>query len=118
MKKQLFGLFFLVLLIITLFAQNPPDTLWTRTYGGIGWDVGNGITIDDAGNSYVTGYFRETATFGSYSLTSSGWRDIFIAKLNCTLSIENEINPTEIGLSNYPNPFNPSTTISLQQTAK
>ena len=37
---------------------------------------------DNAGNSFITGYFNNTATFGSTSLTSSGLQDIFIAKYN------------------------------------
>ena len=94
--------------------------LWTTQAGGTGWDEGTGISIDDAGNSYVTGWFTDTATFGSYTLTNtnSGYEDIFVAKLNSTLSAENEISPTINILSNYPNPFNPSTTISFSLTAE
>ena len=90
--------------------------LWTTRAGGIGWDEGYGITIDDAGNSYVTGIFRETVAFGSYSLTSNGSFDIFVAKLNSSVLAENYIIPTEIVLSNFPNPFNPETTISFSVT--
>ena len=81
--------------------------------GGIEEDVGYGITIDNTGNCYITGEFRGTATFGSYSITSNGDEDIFVAKLNSSVFVENGIIPTEIQLSNYPNPFNPSTTISF-----
>ena len=56
--------------------------LWATQAGGSGSDEGYGITLDDAGDSYVTGYFEETATFGTYSLTSSGDSDIFIAKMD------------------------------------
>ncbi|MCK4654640.1 MAG: SBBP repeat-containing protein [Candidatus Cloacimonetes bacterium] len=90
--------------------------LWATKAGGIDDDVGLGITIDDAGNIYMTGYFKDTATFGSYSLTSSGYTDIFVAKLNSSVFAENEIIPTEMGLSNYPNPFKPSTTIYFSVT--
>ncbi|NQV17956.1 MAG: SBBP repeat-containing protein [Armatimonadetes bacterium] len=55
---------------------------WAIQAGGISDDSGYGITIDDAGNSYVTGYFKDTATFGSYTLASSGWEDIFVAKID------------------------------------
>jgi len=55
---------------------------WATRAGGTDWDAGYGITIDNAGNCYVTGYFEGTATFGFYSLTSSGENDIFVAKLD------------------------------------
>ena len=87
--------------------------LWATQAGGNDWDFGGGIIIDTAGNSYVTGNFYGTATFGSHSLISSGGEDIFVAKLNSSVSAENEIIPAVNSLSNYPNPFNPSTTIQF-----
>ena len=86
---------------------------WVTQAGGIFHDIGRAIALDDAGNTYVTGTFNETAIFGSYSLTSSGYWDIFVAKLGNDASVENEIIPTKMELSNYPNPFNPITTISF-----
>ena len=90
--------------------------LWATKAGGSGSgsDCGYSIALDSVGNSYVTGWFYETATFGSISLTSCGSHDIFVAKLNSSVSADDEIIPTEIELSNYPNPFNPSTNISYQ----
>ncbi|MDO9578414.1 MAG: SBBP repeat-containing protein [Candidatus Cloacimonadales bacterium] len=93
---------------------------WATRAGGSTIDVGEAITIDNNGNSYVTGRFYGTATFGSYSLTGSGEGDIFVAKLGNETSVENEFIPTKMELSNYPNPFNPETTISfsIQQNSK
>jgi flagellar hook assembly protein FlgD len=65
------------------------------------------------GHCYVTGRYRSTFNCGSYSLPSSGDWDIFVAKLGNDTSVENEIIPTKMELSNYPNPFNPSTTIEF-----
>jgi len=45
-------------------------------------DVGEGIAVDSSGNAYVTGTFRDTATFGDTNLTSRGYSDIFVAKLS------------------------------------
>lgn len=38
------------------------------------------VATDAAGNSYVAGSFAGTARFGAYTLTGSGYTDIFIAK--------------------------------------
>ncbi|MCK5052304.1 MAG: SBBP repeat-containing protein [Candidatus Cloacimonetes bacterium] len=87
--------------------------LWAMNAGGSEHDGGLGIAIDDDGNSYLTGFFHDTATFGTYSLINSGGNNIFVAKLGNDTSVENEIIPTKLELSNFPNPFNPSTTISF-----
>jgi Beta-propeller repeat len=61
--------------------------LWAKRAGGTGSDGGSGIAVDASGNSYVTGNFSGTATFGfgeanQKTLTSEGDFDIFIAKYN------------------------------------
>ena len=56
--------------------------LWAVNAGGNREDLGYGIAVDDAGNACVTGYFKDTATFGSHTLTASGNTDIFVAKID------------------------------------
>ena len=56
--------------------------IWVRQAGGSDNDLGYGIAIDNNGNSYVTGYFEDTAAFGSNFITSSGSSDIFVAKMD------------------------------------
>jgi len=53
---------------------------WVKKAGGTGIDIGSGISTDAIGNSYVTGWFNNSATFGSTQITSNGNADIFIAK--------------------------------------
>jgi hypothetical protein len=61
-----------------------PDgtVLWATRMGGTSWDESYSMALDGSGNTYVTGYFQGTATFGTTTLTSSGNQDIFVAKLN------------------------------------
>jgi hypothetical protein len=55
--------------------------LWTRSIGGNSNDVGSNVTTDEQGNLFLTGYFQSsTINFESYSLTNSGFSDIFISK--------------------------------------
>ena len=57
--------------------------LWVVNAGGIQDEKATGITVNAAGEIFITGVFRGTSPFGSTTLTSiSGSQDIFIAKLD------------------------------------
>ncbi|MDP8202336.1 MAG: hypothetical protein P9M11_09410 [Candidatus Tenebribacter burtonii] len=76
---------FLILIFFTysvVLLSQAPDWQWATRAGGIYEDNGNAIAIDCYGNSYSTGLFKSTADFGSYSLTSSGISDIYVAKMD------------------------------------
>ncbi|MFA7028830.1 MAG: SBBP repeat-containing protein, partial [Candidatus Cloacimonadaceae bacterium] len=62
--------------------DSDGNWLWAQKAGGTSDDGGYSIAIDSSGNSYVTGYFHSTASFGNITLTSSGSYDIFVAKLD------------------------------------
>lgn len=59
---------------------------WAVNVGADSFDYGVGITSDNDGNVYVTGYYDGTVDFdsgvGEFNLTSVGGGDIFILKLN------------------------------------
>ena len=57
---------------------------WAQKAGGSGSDRPTSIKTDAAGNSYITGFFYGTATFGGYMVTASGAQDVFIAKYDNT----------------------------------
>lgn len=60
--------------------------LWTDTIGGMYFDAGRSIALDGTGNVYITGYFEDIADFnpdtGTFNLTSAGYKDIFILKID------------------------------------
>ncbi len=60
--------------------------VWAKAIGGQNNCIGYGITVDLFGNVYTTGFFWYTVDFdpgpGTFDLTSAGWTDIFISKLD------------------------------------
>ncbi|MGB2984885.1 MAG: IPTL-CTERM sorting domain-containing protein [Phycisphaerae bacterium] len=62
--------------------DSAGNVVWAESAGGTDFDEGDGIAVDGSGNSYVTGKFEGTATFGATTLTSAGAIDVFVAKLS------------------------------------
>ncbi|MCF8252986.1 MAG: hypothetical protein K9H61_03410 [Bacteroidia bacterium] len=56
--------------------------VWIQTAGGNGEDAASSVSVDNNGNSYVVGSFRNSANFGTTTVTSNGSDDAFIAKYN------------------------------------
>jgi len=84
-KILLSTLFASLLFAANLSAQNP-NLAWAKQMGGTENDAGNSITTDANGNIYTTGYFSGTVDFdpgvATTKLTSAGYLDIFIQKLD------------------------------------
>jgi hypothetical protein len=53
---------------------------WLKKMGGIKNDKGSGLTIDINGHVYITGMFRDSATFENQTLASECDSKLFIAK--------------------------------------
>ena len=57
------------------------------SFGGTSTDSVNDISVSSSGDVYITGYFRDSATFGTTTLTGKGREDIFVAKLDKDLKL-------------------------------
>ena len=62
--------------------DNNGNWQWAIKAGSVDWDGGYNNITDDSGNNYVTGVFKNVATFGSHTLTSYGNYDIFVTKID------------------------------------
>ncbi|TRX04688.1 T9SS type A sorting domain-containing protein [Flavobacterium gawalongense] len=64
------------------------NLVWAKAMGGTSSDIGYGISTDAVGNVYTTGYFQGTVDFdpnaGVSNLTSAGFADVFVTKLDAT----------------------------------
>jgi gliding motility-associated-like protein len=77
--RLLFWLFILLAVSpVSLFAQK----YWMERAGSSTIDEASGISLDDSNNTYTTGYFTGTASFGTFSLTDLGVSDVFVTKTN------------------------------------
>ncbi len=92
---------FYTIILFALIAINgnsqAPNWTWAKSaIGGGAAAFGISITIDANGNSYVTGRFDSTMTFGSAILNSVG-QDIFVAKYDPSGNVIWATSATGIG---------------------
>lgn len=58
--------------------------LWARqnTYSGNALAQGKRIAVDDSSNVYISGQYRGTIALGGFSISNTGWYDVYVAKLD------------------------------------
>lgn len=77
------------LLIFVLFLSNQSASaqgfVWVKSYGGSEKDKGKDLGVDQFGNQYISGFFRDQMTMGAINLQAVGGptdEDIFISKMD------------------------------------
>lgn len=72
--------------IFILKLNSNGDFIWAKRLGSDNLDFASAMVLDDSGNIYLTGMFKETVDFdpgnGSFNLTAKGGWDIFVLKLD------------------------------------
>jgi hypothetical protein len=72
--------------VYLLKLNGTGDFLWAKQLGGPGSDAATSLTLDESGNIFSYGQFSGIADFNpgpeKYELTTHGYYDIFIMKLN------------------------------------
>jgi len=63
-------------------SAEAPSFRWSQRVGGEHHDYGTGIAVDDYGNTFVVGYFRDIGIFDHHKLESNGEADVVVAKLD------------------------------------
>jgi hypothetical protein len=58
------------------------EHLWSHGFGGMNDDTSYDIVADSAGNVLITGSFQNMADFGGGQLSSAGYTDVFVVKLD------------------------------------
>jgi hypothetical protein len=95
--------------------DSSGNTLGLMSGGGSSDDISYGLKCR-AGNVYLTGSFKNTATFGSNNITSAGLDDIFIAKIDKIVSSSSRVNIIAHvqSIEIFPNPAKDQITVNLK----
>lgn len=102
--------------LLVLKFSTSGSLLFAKVSSGNGESRGDAISLDNSGNIFISGNFSNSVNFDTISVAGTGLVNIFISKLTnpLTAAVQTQSGiPVNYSLSNYPNPFNPSTSIKF-----
>jgi gliding motility-associated-like protein len=67
--------------IFVMKTNDAGNPIWAVKAGGAGVDKANSIAADNSGNTYITGYFQGSATFGTITVAGTGF-EAYAAKID------------------------------------
>lgn len=99
--------------------DSSGNVIWAKSLGGLGQELISSISLDNAGNLVVAGYFGyvnfPSMTLGTTTLLNAGGSDAFIARLGpVTEGITEKNNIDQLAV--YPNPASQQLTVDLQNS--
>lgn len=89
-------------------AKYSPDGnfIWAKGMGGASYDQANCLSLDAAGNIYISGFYSATADFdpgpGVFNLNSAGQWDVFVVKMDAA---GNLVWAKSMGGDDYDQPY-------------
>lgn len=78
-------LFVSTIFLLSITDNNAQSIVWAKNYGGAQQDRGKDIGLDSMSNSYISGFFTDSVSFGSLPVTEvvdTMHENIFIVKLD------------------------------------
>jgi hypothetical protein len=101
--------------------DSSGNLVWAKTFGGATGDIGYSVAVDGSGSVHTTGYFSGTVDFdpdaGTTNLSTSGFAQVFVSKLDSSGSASASTTTTTVASTTTTTVVATTTTTSTTTTA-